>query len=465
MAIQAICAVVAAMLALVSVGVARAGAQTSADDAIHRAQYKLRRSAGDARAYHRLGEAYILKARETGDLGYLDRAAQALQRAVAIDPADAGATRHLAYLSSTRHDFHAAATHAARAVALDPRDGDAWGVLGDAWLELGRYERAADAYDAMMRIKGDLSSFARRAALKNLRGDADGAIEDLRLAVASGRAERQPRESVAWAEWQLGAEHFAIGQLDAAEAQYHAALATFPGYHRALAGLAEVRAAQRRPDEAIDLYERAIAATPVPEHAAALGDLHASMGRAAEAEKAYELVEHIGRLSAANQAIHNRQLAAFYADHGRQLDRALALARAELEVRQDIYGHDVLAWALYKLGRWQEAIAPMDEALKLGTRDAKLFFHAGMIHRAAGNTTLARDYLARALATNPHFHVLHAPAAARVLAEAVGPRVPAALAEAVGPRVLAVLAEAVEPRVLATSAELAPGRAADAVAP
>jgi tetratricopeptide (TPR) repeat protein len=292
-------------------------------------------------------------------------------------------------------------------------------VLGDAWLELGHYDRAADAYDAMMRLKSDLSSFARRAAMRNLRGDVDGAIDDLRRAVASGRAERQPRESIAWAEWQLGAEHFAIGQVDAAEAQYQASLAAFPGYHRAIAGLAEVRVAQGRRGEAIELYERAIAVAPLPEHAAALGDLHASMGRAAAAEKAYELVEQIGRLRAASQVIYNRQLAAFYADHDRHLERALALARAELEVRQDIYGYDVLAWTLYKLGRLQEAVAPIERALELGTRDAKLFFHAGMIHRAAGNTAVARDHLARALATNPHFHVLHAPAAARALAEVV----------------------------------------------
>ena len=60
----------------------------------------------------------------------------------------------------------------------------------------------------------------------------------------------------------------------------------------------------------------------------------------------------------------------------------------------------------------------MDEALQLGTRDAKLFFHAGMIHRALGDTERAREYLtSRALSTNPHFHVLQAAAAARALDE------------------------------------------------
>jgi tetratricopeptide (TPR) repeat protein len=131
----------------------------------------------------------------------------------------------------------------------------------------------------------------------------------------------------------------------------------------------------------------------------------------------YDLVEYIGQLNAVNKVIYNRELAYFYADHETKLDAALALARAEYEMRRDVYGHDALAWALYKAGRWQESLAPMEEALELGTRDAKLFFHAGMIHRAAGNTVRAREYLARALATNPHFHVLHAAVAARALDE------------------------------------------------
>ena len=91
-----------------------------------------------------------------------------------------------------------------------------------------------------------------------------------------------------------------------------------------------------------------------------------------------------------------------------KLGEALDLARKELDVRRDIYTYDVLAWALYKNGKVGEALPAMTEALRLGTKDARLFFHAGMIHQAVGDAQKAREFLEKALATNPRFHVLQA---------------------------------------------------------
>jgi tetratricopeptide (TPR) repeat protein len=119
-------------------------------------------------------------------------------------------------------------------------------------------------------------------------------------------------------EWQLGQEHWARGDRDAAEAKYQAALTTFPGYHRALAGLAQVRASRGRLAEAVTLLERAIAAIPQLDYVVALGDLHAALGQAAAAERQYALAEHIGRLSTLNQVLYNRELAWFYLDHDRR---------------------------------------------------------------------------------------------------------------------------------------------------
>ena len=96
---------------------------------------------------------------------------------------------------------------------------------------------------------------------------------------------------------------------------------------------------------------------------------------------------------------------------------ALDLAQQELAVRKDIYGYDVLAWALYKNGRFEEARDAIDEALVQGTKDARLFFHAGMIYHGLGEAPKAKEFLARALATNPYFHIFHAGLAERTLKE------------------------------------------------
>ena len=407
-----------ALLGIIGLGPGVAPAQETAVDhsiALYRAL--ARRNPFDAKAYVRLGDAYIQKTRETGDVSYLGLAEKALGKSLELAPANGATARHLAHVFAARHEFPEAVAQAAKAVQLAPDDAGAHGVLGDAYLELGMYERAGEAYDTMMRLSADLASYGRSSGLKNARGDARGAIDDLRRAVAWGEANRQPRESLAWAQAQLGAEHFAIGEIEAAEAQHLAALRTFPDYHRALAGLAQVRVAQGRGDEGVELYRKALAITPLPEYAVALGDLYTKIGRAAEARKQYQLVEYIGRLNALNKTLYNRELAYFYADHDVELETALELARREVALRQDIYAHDLLAWALHKAGRSREALAPMNDALRLGTRDAKLFFHAGMIHHALGHHARAREYLTRARSINPHFHVLHSAVAERTLDE------------------------------------------------
>ena len=59
----------------------------------------------------------------------------------------------------------------------------------------------------------------------------------------------------------------------------------------------------------------------------------------------------------------------------------------------------------------------MREALRLGTQDAKLLYHAGMIARRARDRAAATEYLRRALALSPQFDLLQARTARQALAE------------------------------------------------
>jgi tetratricopeptide (TPR) repeat protein len=205
---------------------------------------------------------------------------------------------------------------------------------------------------------------------------------------------------------------FIAGRIAEARARYEEILKGVPKQHDATAGLGRVRAAQGKLAEAIGLYERAVAIGPDAHMLAALGDLYAKIGDTERARATYDRLER----TVSGQPEHARSLAAFYADYDRQVPRALEIARDELAHRKDVYGYDTLAWALLKNGRGAEAADAIAEALKLGTKDAKLHYHAGMIALRLGDRAKARDELRRALAINPHFSLRDADEARRALA-------------------------------------------------
>ena len=387
--------------------------ESTVDRTVVICQKVLRVRPDDAAMYYKLGDAYVEKGRETGDITYYDLASQSLQHALKIEPELSPARRHLAYVLYSLHDFPGAAREARRAIALDPHDSNAYGVLGDTQLETGQYSAAAKTFAQISAIKDDLYSHSRRSGLDTIRGENSAAIADLRRAIADGIRSGEPAEGIAWAQTRLAEDYFLLGKLDDAVAEDQAALTTYPGYYRALASLGQVRAAQGKLDESAGLYRGAIAVIPLPEYAAALSDVYTKMDRRQDAQRQRELVEFIARLNAINRVLYNRVLVDYYADHDLEHQQAIDLAAREFEVRHDIYGQDALAWALYRGGQAAAALAHITAALRFGTTDARLYFHAGMIYAALGRNDRARASLARALAINPHFQPLLDDVAAR----------------------------------------------------
>jgi tetratricopeptide (TPR) repeat protein len=131
-----------------------------------------------------------------------------------------------------------------------------------------------------------------------------------------------------------------------------------------------------------------------------------------EAERQYGLVGAIANLYRANGVNADTALALFLADRGTDQDGAVGMARAGYAVAPGVYAADALAWALHQAGRSDEALAYANDALRAGTPDALLHYHAGMIHLALANDTEAERLLRRALDLNPHFSLTHAPKAA-----------------------------------------------------
>jgi tetratricopeptide (TPR) repeat protein len=388
--------------------------QYTTDEAIALFRARIKRNPEDFHSYRYLGELLERQARESGDHAAFAPAEEALRKALALNPSYPRARASLAAVLCARHKF-AEALEIARPLARErPNDIDALATLGDALLELGRYEEAEGVYEKLAALAPIPEVFARRANLLDLTGRQDAAESLLRRAVEA--AEKQGgAKAAAWYRWRLGELAFERGKLDEAAALYASVPDGVDAQHDATAGLARVRAAQGRIDEAIELYQKAIAIGPDAPMLAALGDLLVRTGQPEKAEPLYEQVIRDTK----DKPEHRRTLAVFLLDHDRDLPLALELARADYAERQDIPGRDVLAWALFKNGKAEEAAPILDEALKLGNRDARLHYHAGMIHHRLGDASKARALLKRVLELNPYFSASGAEEAKRTL-EALG---------------------------------------------
>jgi tetratricopeptide (TPR) repeat protein len=362
-----------------------------------------------------LGQSYMHKGRETGDASQYERADAIFRKALQLDSQYEPAQAYLSADLFVKHDFSGSLQLASQVYKNDPRALQALATVGDAQLELGRYPEAEVSYGTLAEKAPSAAVYGRLARLAWLQGRTRDAISWLQKAVDDSKENGLTGEGAAWYEFQLGELFFNTNQLSKADTQYHAALKDFDNYYLALAGVGKVLAAQGRYNEAIPFYEKAVAIIPQPDLLAALGDLYSITGSPDKAKQEYDTVEFIGKLQALNQIIYNRQLALFEANHDVRLADSLSLAQNELLNRKDIYGYDAAAWALYKNGYYTEALQDMREAMRLGTRDALLYYHAGMIHQALGDPAQARNMLSEALSINPHFDLLQARTAARSL--------------------------------------------------
>jgi tetratricopeptide (TPR) repeat protein len=388
----------------------------STDQRIASFQALVRAHPKDSRGYGFLADAYLQKVRETGDASYYTRAGAVLRTALQLNPRDPAALTGASTLALARHDFAAGLHYAEQARQIAPYVVKPLGDIVDAQIELGRYAEAGRTLRLMVDAQPNLASYARASYWRELHGDLPGAIRAMRLAVSAGG---QAAENVAYVQTLLGNLYFTVGRVDAAREAYRTALARFPGYVPASAGLASVEAAHGRFGIAIRRYRDAVARLPLPQYVVALGETELAAGRGAAARRDLALVGAEEKLLQANGVNTDVDLALFEASHGSPA-RAVGLARRAWAQAPSVRSADALGWALTRAGRPAAGLRFAHRALALGSRDPMFLFHAGLSAQAAGRASEARAYLGESLALNPRFNPLYAPQARHALREVAG---------------------------------------------
>jgi tetratricopeptide (TPR) repeat protein len=366
------------------------------------------RDESDHVAPTRLGLACLQKARESGDTAWLERAERALREALRRYPGHAPACAALAAALNSNHRFRESIPLAMKAAQEQPNDPYPWGVLGDARQELGDLAGAKTAYDKMMALDPGLFGHSRLAGWKWLKGDLKGALTDFTTALEQGRSRGAPIENLAWCETQIGSLHFRAGRFSEAEARYQSALGILPGFHLAQDHLAELRAARGQFDEAARSYEQLADRTRRPEYFQAVGDVFIAARKPAAAKPWHDraFAAYTNAVGAGN--VHYfHHLASFCADVREDGVEAEKWARRDLEVRQNIYAWDALAWALFWKSDYAGATEAMGKALAHGTKDAHLLAHAGSIFVRANKIPEGKAFMKQAGEVNPHYADFH----------------------------------------------------------
>lgn len=369
------------------VALAPAGRQDENDLQIERLQDQARQGLDTRQALEQLGYRHVARARVGNDPGDYKLAEKTAECLASTYPDDAAALLLRGHVLHQLHRFSEAEQLARRLIVKRGFVLD-YGLLGDVLMEQGRLTEAAEAYQKMIDIKPFYQSYTRAAHLRWLRGDLDGAIELIRMAIQA--ASPRNRESIAWAYSRLAVYELQGGRLNEAARAADAALTYQPDYAAALLARGRVLLAMQRPAEALDVFRRAARLNPLPEYQWALADALRLLGSESEAES----VERNLRKRGANSDA--RTLALFLATRRTAITKAVALAENELRTRADVFTLDALAWALAAAGRIDEASAAMTRALAEGTEDGRLFLHAARITASAGRRPEARRWLKKA---------------------------------------------------------------------
>lgn len=329
-----------------------------------------------------LGGLFLRRYSDTGDEGDLGAAEQAARRSLANRrQRNAAALQLLTAALLGQHRFIEARASAERLVAESPEDAVTHAMLGEVLLELGDYPEADRVFRRLQPRRFEPAIAPRYARWLEIRGS----VSEARRLLETGRddalraGDRFPVNQRAWYELRLAELALRHQAHREAARRVSAGLALVPDDWRLLAAAARLSLATGHLERAISLGDSSLGRHLDPATLATVGDAWLRQGDTVKAEEYFRAMEAMSR--APSGGFHRAWYLALL-DHGRRIPEVLESVRRDIETRRDVYGYDLLAWALFKSGRVEEARAAMTHALSWGTEDPELRARARTIGAA-----------------------------------------------------------------------------------
>jgi len=298
---------------------------------------KLSENPRDTEAKLNLAQLYVKEARVTGEHGHYYPAALKMTNEILSETNIDNNTTFLALMTKagvqlSLHEFKDALETGKLAIRLNPHNAQAHGVLVDANVELGNYEKAVVLVDKMVNIKPDLRSYSRVSYLREIHGDYKGAIDALTMAVKAGYP---GYEETAWAMQTLGELYMLHDEDKKAESVFKALLEERRDYPFAVGALASLAYKRGDIEKAEQITKEAMSIIPEVGFYTQMAQIYKDQNRKEEFDaimvEVFEMLE--------DDVVHGHNMNLEYADIYLNLmdqpEKALEYAQIELNKRPE----------------------------------------------------------------------------------------------------------------------------------
>lgn len=322
-----------------------------------------------------MAQLFTLEARVTGEHGHYYPAALALiddllKKELKNKDVEFRALSTKAGIQLSQHDFKDALETGKKAVAMNPYNAQIYGVLTDAYVEMGDYEKAVEMGDKMVEVRPDLRSYSRVSYLREIHGMPEAAIEAMDMAVKAGYP---GYEETAWTRLQLGQLHQKYGDDKAAEMHYKIILEQRPDYPFAVAALGDLELERGNLEAAEKHLKEACAIIPEVGYYESLAHVYKKMGKKEEVDKLTK--EIFTMLQDDVDSGHNMNLeyAAIYSQLTNDQAKAMEYLQKEYDLRPDNIDVNLAIAKVYtKMGDKEKAAKHLEVAKKTNSKNPDL---------------------------------------------------------------------------------------------
>ncbi|NRR91899.1 cell surface protein [Winogradskyella undariae] len=321
----------------------------------------------------------------TGEINYLIEAEKDLLVAnTIVKDTDAGLLKNLAGNYISQHRFKEALALLKKAEANGKKLNGTKKMLFDVHLELGNYIYA-EAYLNEIKNNSNFDYLIRLSKLEDHKGNLDGAIENMEKAMAIAESSNTKGMKL-WSYTNIADFYGHAGEIEKSYTYYLKSLELDPNNAYAKKGIAWiVYSYENNPKQALNILNHITTYHNSPDYDLLKAEI--AEYKNDDTLKSQSLESY---LTATDNKLYgemyNKYSVMLFTDDLEMPDRALEIAKKEIENRATPQSYDLLAWSYFKKGDIAKANDIIEEFVIGKTFEPSVLYHVAEIYKAAGKT-------------------------------------------------------------------------------